>query len=278
LEPDNCGGTPRGLEASTADTYQAKLEEYTQARRAFDEQLGVYWRTIAEKRQVRNAKRRKNDQIQLDDYVLTQPPIYEGPTRPTDPTGPKPDSTESQRPEIPVVADFLKAAAEEFGFVPQRAESEIAFKKSYAKIATAAGLTRDQVVRIYAFETGGNGTYDAQAGLINAKAGARAISPAIGYNQLLSTNSVELMAEQGDHFIGVLRQKAEGLSGDQKISMEQKIEVVRRMVAFSRTVPDTWSEHDNLAKNTPGGRGIQAAILDRDIGPLLRVGRATSTN
>ena len=42
------------------------------------------------------------------------------------------------------------------------------------------------------------------------------------------------------------------------------------MVAFSRTVPNVWSEHDNLAKNTAGGLGIHAAILDRDIGPLLQ--------
>ena len=53
--------------------------------------------------------------------------------------------------------------------------------------------------------------------------------------------------------------------------MERKIEAVRRMIAFCRTVPDVWAEHDNLAKNTPGGLGIHAAILDRDIGPLLQV-------
>jgi hypothetical protein len=35
-------------------------------------------------------------------------------------------------------------------------------------------------------------------------------------------------------------------------------------------VPNAWSEHDKLAKNTPGGLGIHAAILDRDIGPLLQ--------
>jgi hypothetical protein len=78
------------------------------------------------------------------------------------------------------------------------------------------------------------------------------------------------MAEQGDRFIKTLQQMAEGLTGDPKKAMEQKIEAVRRMVAFSRTVPNAWSEHDNLAKNTPGGLGIHAAILDRDIGPLLQ--------
>jgi hypothetical protein len=84
------------------------------------------------------------------------------------------------------------------------------------KIAAAAGLSKDQVVGIYAFETGGNGAYDGQAGLIHPRPGARAISPAIGYNQLLSTNSVSLMAEHGDQFVRALRQSAESLADDAK--------------------------------------------------------------
>ena len=43
------------------------------------------------------------------------------------------------------------------------------------------------------------------------------------------------------------------------------------MIAFSRSVPDNWNEHDRLAKTTAGGMGIHAAILDIDIGPLLQV-------
>jgi hypothetical protein len=138
------------------------------------------------------------------------------------------------------------------------------------KVAAAAGLTKDQVVRVYGFETGGNGTYDVQAGLTHPRPGARAISPAIGYNQLLSTNSVSLLAEHGDQFIKVLRQQVGELTGDAKTAMERKIEALRRMIAFTRTVPNQWSEHDKLAKTTPGGLGIHAAILDRDIGPLLQ--------
>ena len=42
------------------------------------------------------------------------------------------------------------------------------------------------------------------------------------------------------------------------------------MIAFSRTVPNQWGEHDKLAK-TRGGMGIHAAVLDRDFGPLLQV-------
>ena len=53
--------------------------------------------------------------------------------------------------------------------------------------------------------------------------------------------------------------------------MEQKIEAFKRMIAFSRSVPNSWNEHDRLAKTTDGGMGIHAAILDIDIGPLLQV-------
>jgi hypothetical protein len=35
-------------------------------------------------------------------------------------------------------------------------------------------------------------------------------------------------------------------------------------------VPNQWSHHGKLAK-TRGGLGIHAAVLDRDIGPLLQV-------
>jgi hypothetical protein len=263
--------TPGGLKAATAGDYPTKLAAYTLARRAFDAHLTTYWNAISEKRRLRIAKRRSNEPIGLDDYVLTQPPVYKGPPRPIDPAAPSaPDPTETHRPDIPVVADFLKAAADQFGFVPQRPKTDQEFKLAYARVATAAGLTRDQVVRIYAFETGGNGTYDVQAGLTHPRPGARAISPAVGYNQLLSTNSISLLAEHGDSFLRSLRQMANGLSGEAKVAMDQKIEAVKRMVAFSRSVPNVWNEHDILAKNTPGGRGIHAAILDRDLGPLMQ--------
>ncbi len=41
------------------------------------------------------------------------------------------------------------------------------------------------------------------------------------------------------------------------------------MIAFSKTVPDDWSEHEKLAK-TPQGLGIHAVNLDIDIGPLIQ--------
>ena len=68
-------------------------------------------------------------------------------------------------PERPLatVADFLAYAKSHYGFVPTLV-TEREFKRRYAQEALAVGLTKDQVVRIYALETGGQGTYDMQSG------------------------------------------------------------------------------------------------------------------
>ena len=257
-----------GPSAVLAD-YQAKLAQYLDARQAYDAEAEVYWNAVSEKRRLRNAKRRDHLPIALADYVLTQPPRYAGPPRPVDPQAPGPRP--SERPPIPVVADFLQAAAEQYRFVPQRPASDLEFKRVYARTARAAGLTREQIVGVYAFETGGRGSYDTQAGLEPPGPGKHAVSPAIGYNQLLSTNSVSLLAEHGGRLLALLRQKANTLTGAARVTLERKIEALKRMIAFSRSVPDKWSEHDRLAKTTMGGLGIHAAILDIDIGPLLQV-------
>jgi hypothetical protein len=249
--------------------YQAKLAQYQAARGPYEAEANAYWDAVAAKRRIRNAKRREHKPIDVNDYVLTQPPIYSGPPRPVDPR--TPTLPPPERPDIPVVADFLQNASEQFGFVPQRPASELDFKRAYAKAALASGLTRDQIVGVYVFETGGNGNYDSQAGLVPYRPGARAISPAVGYNQLLSTNSVSLLAEHGGRLTAILRQKANTLSGSARVAMERKIEAFKRMIAFSRSVPNRWSEHDRLAKTTAGGFGIHAAVLDIDIGPLLQV-------
>ncbi|MGC1669900.1 MAG: hypothetical protein WA767_16865 [Pseudolabrys sp.] len=265
----------RAQPAAAITDYQAKLAQYEVARATYDAEASAYWDAIAEKRRARNTKRREHLPIRLDDYVLTQPPVYSGPARPIDPHAPAQPPPE--RPEIPVVADFLKNAAEQFGFVPDRPASDVDFKRAYAKAALAAGLTRDQIVGVYVFETGGNGSYDSQAGLVPYRAGARAISPAVGYNQLLSTNTVSLFAEDGNRYLLALRQRAKGLTGPAKLAMERKIEGLKRMIAYSRSVPNRWSEHDRLAKTTLGGFGIHAAVLDIDLGPLLQVQKLTDS-
>jgi hypothetical protein len=250
--------------------YRRKLGEYQEARAAFEQEAGAYWSSIAEKRRGRNAKRRERQTIALDDYVLTQPPVYSGPKRPVDPSPTPSEPTEPrQRKAIPVVADLLKAAAEHFQFTPQRPGSEMEFKRAYARVAAAAGLTREQAVRVYSFETGGNGNYDMQSGLSALRPGSRAISSAIGYNQLLTTNSVELVAEQGHELVKALTEKAAGLSGSQRKTMDHKIAVLKRMVALARSVPDEWAQHEKIG-NTPQGWAIHAMVLDIDVGPLLQ--------
>jgi hypothetical protein len=250
--------------------YEAKLADYTKARQEFDEQNRKYWGLVAEKRRIRKDKRSRQERVVAVDYVLEQPPVYSGPPRPIDPSAPPlpPQATPVPR-SIPVVADFLKAAAEHFDFVPQQPKTEIEYKKAYARTAFAVGLTKDQVVRIYAFESGGSGRYDVQAGLEYPKPDAKAVSTALGYNQLLTTNSVELMAEKGDQFIKALQIRSSTLSGARKTALEHKIVVVSKMVEVSRHVPDTWSEHEKLGA-TPQGLGIHATNLDVDVGPLLQ--------
>lgn len=248
--------------------YRRKLQEYQEARAAFDEEAGAYWKAIAEKRRGRNAKRRDRETITLDDYVLTQAPLYDGPKRPVDPQPPE-DGVPRPRKDIPLVGDLLQAASTHFQFAPQRPANELDFKRAYARAATAAGLTREQAVRVYAFETGGNGAYDMQSGLSASRPGSRAISTAIGYNQLLTTNSVELVAEQGHQFLKALTDKAAQLSGPARKAIDHKIAVLKRMVAFARSVPDDWSAHEKLA-NTPQGWAVHAMVLDIDVGPMLQ--------
>jgi hypothetical protein len=253
--------------AAIAD-YRRKLKTYQEARAAFEEEAGAYWNAIADRRRIRNARRRDRQPVTLDDYVLTQPPLYDGPKRPVNPE-PEEERPPRQRKAIPVVADLLKAAAQQFQFVPQRPASEMDFKRAYARVARAYGLTREQAVRVYSFETGGNGNHDMQSGLSASRPGSRAISTAVGYNQLLTTNSVELLAEQGRDILRALAEKASRLSEPQRAAIDRKIAVVKRMVVYTRSVPDTWSAHEKLA-DTPKGWAIHSLVLDIDVGPLLQ--------
>jgi hypothetical protein len=268
LSPAATGAMAQAASPQAIAEYRRKLREYQEARGAFEEEAGAYWGSIYEKRRGRNAKRRDRQAIGLDDYVLTQPPLYTGPKRPVNPE-PEPEAKPRERKAIPVVADLVKAAAEHFQFTPQRPANEIEFKRAYARVALASGLTREQAVRVYSFETGGNGNYDMQSGLSASRPGSRAISTAIGYNQLLTTNSVELIAEQGHEFVKALTEKAARLSGAPRQAMDHKIAVLKRMLAFTRTVPDEWAAHEKLA-NTEQGWAVHALVLDIDVGPLLQ--------
>jgi hypothetical protein len=247
--------------------YRKKLLEYLAIRRAFDDEAEAYWNSISEKRRIRIAKRRSGETIAVTDYVLTQPPVYSGPPMPVDPSGAPPPPAPPRQP-IPVVADFLNNAMTQFQFAPRKPASENDYKRAYAKVASSFGLTRDQAVRVYGFESGGNGKYDVQAGL-ESGTGGRAISTALGYNQLLTTNTIDLLAEHGAILIKALKDKAAQSSGAQRQQLEQKLAILTRMIAFCKTVPNEWSAHEKLGV-TPQGLGVHALNLDADIGPYLQ--------
>ena len=248
--------------------YAQRLADYQQARAAFDQDAEAYWNAVSERRRTRIAKRRDRVAISVNDYVLQQPPLYEGPPRPRDPNPAEPDGVARPRKPLPVAADFLRAAATEFQFSPQRA-SEGDFKRAYARVALANGLTREQAVRVYSFETGGNGGHDLQSGLNPSKPGSRAISTAVGYNQLLTANTITLVAEQGSAILKDLNDKAARSTGPQRANIDRKITVVKRMLGVVRAVPQSWSAFEKLGL-TPQGWGIHALVYDIDIGPLLQ--------
>jgi hypothetical protein len=257
--------TPPALAAAMAQ-YRQELAAYLQAREAYQAAAKTYWASIAEKRRLRNGKRARGAALALDDYVLDQPPIYSGPPKPRDPS--KPSEPAAPPPYVPVVADFLTGAAAEFKFTPRLPRNDGEFKRAYVAAAAAAGLSKDQVVRIYGFEATGNGTYDVQAGLEYNKNG-RAITTALGYNQLLATNSVEILAEHGERFVTALAAKAQQLPDADKKVLEKKLAIVRKMIAFAKSVPDDWNQHEALA-GTQKGLAIHALNLDLDFGPLLQ--------
>jgi len=246
--------------------YRRKLQAYQEARDAFEQEASAYWSAIAEKRKGRNAKRREHLPVMLEDYVLTQPPVYTGPKRPVNPLPePAPPEPRRERKYVPVVADLLKAAADLYQWTPEQPANDRDFKRAYARFALSVGLTREQAVRVYAFETGGNGTHASQSGFHNGSA----ISTAVGYNQLLTTNSVELLAEQGEGFVRLLMARAVNLAGPARKGMEHKIAVLKKMVAQARAVPDDWSEHEKIG-DTRQGWAMHAMVLDIDVGPMLQ--------
>lgn len=247
-------------------------EAYRKARDGFEAQLDQYWRVVDTRRERRRAKHARRIAYTVADYVLEQPPKYTGPALPADIARIVTETAPAPEPEpLPGVDDFLAHAKKEFGFVPTLT-TEREFKHRYAQEALAVGLTKEQVVRIYALETGGQGTYDMQSGISPITKRGRPISSALGYAQLLHANSVSELVKHGEGFARRLSLMAatRGIPADRAQSLADKATIVRRMLRVARTVPNEWSAHVRFA-NTPKGLGIHAINLDADIGPWLQV-------
>src|SRR5450631_2053911 len=82
LSQATAGAMAQAASPQATTEYRRKFREYQEARAGFEQEAGAYWTSISDKRRGRNAKRREHQPIGLDDYVLTQPPVYTGPKRP----------------------------------------------------------------------------------------------------------------------------------------------------------------------------------------------------
>jgi hypothetical protein len=263
---------PAELAARLTPEQQQAYLPYREARTAFDGEQRAYWRKVDAKRDARKARRLLGQAFTAEDYVASYPPKYRGPELPADiakivaEVRPPPP----ERP-LPAVADFLTHAKKQFGFVPKRA-TEKEFKQSYAVEALKVGLTKDQVVRVYALETGGLGTYDMQSGINPVTRQGKPISSALGYAQLLHANSTGELVKHGEAFARRLTAMAEvpGTPGPRAAELKAKAAILRKMLRAARTVPNEWSAHQRFAM-TPAGLGIHALNLDADVGPWIQV-------
>jgi len=264
--------TPRELVDKLTPAQRQTYENYRKARDQYERQYQAYWHRIEAKRDARRAKRMLAQEYGPDDYVAQQPPKYAGPELPADiakiVTEVRPPAPERQMATVP---DFLQQAKAIYGFVPTPT-TEREFKRRYAQEALAVGLTKDQVVRIYALETGGQGTYDMQSGFNPITKQGKPLSSALGYAQLLHANSTSELVKHGDRFAKRLlaMAAAPGTPPAQAEALRAKAAIVRRMLRAARSIPNEWGEHMRFA-GTPAGLGIHALNLDADVGPWLQV-------
>jgi hypothetical protein len=259
--------------ASLGPAQQQGFKRWKAARAEFDRRLDAYWDAVESKRKGRRPKRSSGKFYQKEDYVWTFPPEYRGPQLSPDldrrysrylaaQERAKPQSARGSEPRID---DFLAAAKKYYGFEPTRI-SEREFKRRYAAEALALGLTKEQVVRVYALETGGNGTVDMQP----LTKGGRPLSSALGYAQLLHANTIGELVTHGRTFIARLQKMAAATRDPARSQqLNSKIAALQRMLHAAHSVPNDWYRHVDFAK-TPQGYGMHAINLDGDIGPWLQ--------
>ncbi|MCU0953804.1 MAG: hypothetical protein MUC37_04145 [Hyphomicrobium sp.] len=266
----------RDFAATLGSGERRTFETYIAARRFYNLTLDEFWAEVEEKRALRRKKRAADQPMTAKDYAKGFPPEYSGPQLPADLakrwTKFREARAEASPPPEPRpgVEDFLAHAREQYGFVPDRIP-EREFKRRYAREALRVGLTKDQVVRVYALETSGLGTADMVAGIHPITKKGTPISTAIGYAQLLSANSTSELVKHGPEFIARLKRMSETApTAEARKRAARKAQILTRMLAVAKSVPNEWSRHVALGK-TPKGYGIHAINVDGDIGPWLQV-------
>lgn len=269
--------TEKDFVASLSAGQRQEFLKWRAAQQRHERQLDAYWREIEKKRKGRRPKRSNGQLFSPDDYVWTFPPEYSGPKLSSSvrrlwsrfqasQREPSPKKTRKPQPDLD---DFLAAAKKHYGFVPERI-SEREFKRRYAKEALSLGLSKDQVVRVYALETGGNGTADMQAGINPITKRGRPISSALGYAQLLHANTIGELVKNGKTFLARLQKMERNApTAARKQALQNKIAALQRMMKSANSVPNDWYRHVDFAK-TSRGYGMHAINLDGDIGPWLQ--------
>ncbi len=266
--------------ASLSGSEVNAFQEWKAARREYEKKLDAYWEKVDAKRQARKPKRAAKLAFDSNDYVMSFPPAYNGPKLGSELSKRYEkflDEQEKAQPappkELPTVADYLHAAKNGYNFIPERV-SEKEFKRRYAEEALALGLTKEQVVRVYALETGGIGTYDMQSGIHPIKKTGRAISSAIGYAQLLDANSVDELAQHGNQFVERIGEKLRNkeIAPERRAALKAKVAALKGMIANVKRVPKNWEAYQGYAK-TPQGMGMHTLNLDGDIGPILQANK-----
>ena len=276
-KPVFAGGKAKDFALNLGQAERTTFEAWYEARVFFDAAMDAYWAKVEKKRRERRAKRRKRLAVTGRDYVHDGPPVYAGPKiskalvarwrRYRDRGKPAARRRSTQLPGLDV---YLASAKRYFSFAPERI-AEIEFKRRYAKEALSLGLTKEQVIRVYALETGGRGTADMQAGINPITRKGRPISSALGYAQLLAANSVNVLSKHGAKLIkrlaGMVRAEGDGV---RRKRLQAKLDVLRRMVRTAKSVPYKWSRHRALAR-TGRGRALHVMNMDGDIGPWMQV-------
>jgi len=268
------GGTGAFLATLDAEE-QARFVAWYQADEAHRKASDAFWTNVEAKRAARRQRMRAGQSPTDADYVDAFPPEYVGPKL----SAPLQERWEAfqkgaredrEREQMAGVADFLASAKAQYGFEPERIP-EPEFKMRYARESLAHGLSKTQVIRVYALETGGNGTADMQAGIHPVTGKGRPISSALGYAQLLHANTIGVLVKNGDGFLARLRDLERAAQGDgpRVARLKAKQASVRRMLQAARRVPNEWSAHVAFGR-TPQGLGIHALNIDGDIGPWLQ--------
>lgn len=258
------------------DADRRVFEAYYAAQTFHNAARDAYWAKVTAKRKRRRAAIRSGRKVGRAAYVTGFPPAYTGPKVPKRlwkrwrAYQAKDRTRSKRRTTFPTAADYLALARNVYGFVPERIP-EREFKRRYAREALALGLTKRQVIRVYALETGGRGTADMVAGVSPITGRGNPISSALGYAQLLAANTINVLQKHGNAIeqrLVALRKRSRTQA--RRDQLTAKLRSLRKMRAVVRTIPARWSAQRALSR-TDRGRGMHALNIDGDIGPWIQV-------